>query len=385
VKPKSARPRRWRWRHLFWALPLLLFIAFAVRVATYDVPVHHFVPDETPPATAGALHVHSSRSDGRRTEEEIAQEAKKAGLRFVVVTDHNVAPGPPREVSGVLLLNGTEVTTRDGHLLAYDFAEAPPPAGTPAHEAIARLRQAGAFTAVAHGSDAKAAWQRWDLRLAGMEFYNAGSDARRNLQFPYGTLIAAAAAYPINSDYSLILLHERPAEDLRRFDSLTRSRNLVGYCGLDAHGLPGYEQLFRAVRTYVHATFAGDVARDARTLWDALRAGRHHCAFELFGDGARFRFWAESGGNRVEMGDTLRAGGPVHFHATLGLTAAPEAEIALLRDGQVAATARGTTLEFEAREPGAYRVEVSVPVPTLFGRTQMESWILSNPIFVRKS
>jgi len=37
---------------------------------------------------AGAYHVHSARSDGSGTVDDIAAAAARAGLRFVLLTDH---------------------------------------------------------------------------------------------------------------------------------------------------------------------------------------------------------------------------------------------------------------------------------------------------------
>jgi len=378
-----ARKRR-PWKHLFWLTPLVALVVVGWRIVVYPIPVHAFANDGSAPAVAGALHVHSVRSDGRGAPEEIAEDARAAGLRFVVITDHNIAPEAPRDLGGVLVLSGTEITTRDGHLLAYDFQGDPPPAGTPAHQADARVRQAGGFTAVAHGHDPKAPWQRWDLRVRGLEIYNAGADARRNLVFPYGNVLAAAFAYPLNPDYALLVLHDRPGDDLARFDAVGRARSIVGYCGLDAHGLPGYARLFRVVRTYLAAELTGDVARDARVVWDALRQGRHHCSFDVFADGSRFRFRAELGSHRAQMGETLTGPEPVRFIVELGIAAAPEAEISLFRNGAIAARAQGTRLEHVTREGGSFRVEVALPVPNLFGGTHRETWILSNAIFVRR-
>jgi len=85
---------------------------------------------------AGDLHVHSNWSDGHNTIEEMARAAKKAGYRYVAITDHSrsqtVANGLTVErlrerrkeieaarkaVSGIAILEGTEVDIkRDGSL-----------------------------------------------------------------------------------------------------------------------------------------------------------------------------------------------------------------------------------------------------------------------------
>lgn len=379
------RRRRW-WRRLWWILPLVFLCALAIRVATYPIPVWRLQGDGSAPALPGALHVHSTRSDGRGTPSEIAAAAREAGLRFVVITDHNLAPLPPRYEEGVLVLHGTEMTTRDGHLLAMDYQGEPPPPGTPAQKAMVRIRQAGGFTVVAHGHDPKAPWKRWDLaRLTGMEIYNAGADARRNLRFPYGTVLAAALSYPFNPDYALTLLHERPVRALQRFDELARRRRVVGFCGLDAHGLPGYARLFRAQRTYLPGvTLQGEARRDARAVWTALREGRHYCGFSVFADAARFHFAASVGDVHAQPADTLPTGDEIRFAATLGVRTAPNAEIVLYRDGREVQRTRGTRLVHRDRRAGAYRVEVVLPIPNLLGGSHPETWIYSNAIFVRR-
>ena len=54
--------------------------------------------DDLPRRTiAGALHVHSSVSDGSADRAEIAAAAKRAGLSFVVVTDHGDGTRQPAE------------------------------------------------------------------------------------------------------------------------------------------------------------------------------------------------------------------------------------------------------------------------------------------------
>lgn len=382
---RARASRRRRWRHLFWVLPLTCAVPSAIRVSTYVTPVHRLeAPPSAPTALAGALHVHSTRSDGRGTPAEIAAAAKAAGLSFVVLTDHNIAPDAPTVMDGVTLLYGTEITTRDGHLLAMGFSGAPPPAGTPAHEAAARIHAQGGFTAVAHGHDPKAPWQRWDLRrVGGLEIYNAGSDARRSLRFPFARLLGAAFAYPFNGDFSFLLLHDRMVDDLRRFDELAARRAVVAYCGLDAHGIPSYERLFRAMRTYVHVS---DPTRapTAAELWAALRQGRHHCAVSLFGDGSRFRFQATQGARPSLMGSVLPAAAPVTFEVDVGVDA-PLAEIVLYRNGAEVARARGRRMEHTASEPGAYRAEVQLPVPGFWGFDEARTWIYGNAIFVRRA
>lgn len=113
----------------------------------------------------GNLHTHSTRSDGRRSPEEVCRTYREGGYDFLVLTDHFLAAfGFPivdtrafRTRSFTTLL-GAEVhapATRHGdlwHLLAVGLPLGfVPPVATEDGPALARrCAEAGAFVAVAH-------------------------------------------------------------------------------------------------------------------------------------------------------------------------------------------------------------------------------------------
>lgn len=70
----------------------------------------------------GDLHTHTVHSDGSRTPAGLAADARAAGLDFLVSTEHNTnaAHAELGEHAGddLLILNGEEITTRNGHLVA---------------------------------------------------------------------------------------------------------------------------------------------------------------------------------------------------------------------------------------------------------------------------
>ena len=106
-------------------------LAWRVEVTLrYGPPAAAFVPRPAPSRAAGRglgwyrgdAHLHTVHSDGRREPAELAEAARAAGLDFVVSTEHNTS-----SASGVwgahagpdlLIVDGEEVTTRNGHLLA---------------------------------------------------------------------------------------------------------------------------------------------------------------------------------------------------------------------------------------------------------------------------
>ena len=86
----------------------------------------------------GVIHIHSARSDGRGTVEQIAHEAARAGLKFIIITDHGDAtrtPDSPVYREGVLCLDGVEISTSGGHYLAIDMPASPYPLAGEARDA----------------------------------------------------------------------------------------------------------------------------------------------------------------------------------------------------------------------------------------------------------
>jgi hypothetical protein len=70
----------------------------------------------------GDMHLHTVHSDGRRTPAELVAGAGAAELDFVVSTEHNTTSASliwgRHARPDLLIVDGEEVTTRDGHLLA---------------------------------------------------------------------------------------------------------------------------------------------------------------------------------------------------------------------------------------------------------------------------
>jgi len=128
--PKKSLPRRILRR----ALQLVALVigaavaavaAFAFKAASETYPNDRRVASTARGLVGGAYHVHSTAShDASGTVEDIASAAHDAGLSFVVLTDHDADPAPPRFVGGVLVITATELSTPAGHLVALGLPRA---------------------------------------------------------------------------------------------------------------------------------------------------------------------------------------------------------------------------------------------------------------------
>src|SRR5262249_12590434 len=131
----------------------------------------------------GILHVHSNRSDGRSPADEIAAAAARAGLKFVVFADHGDAtrpPDPPTYRSGVLCLDGVEISTNQGHYVAVGLPAAPYPLGGDARDIVEDVKRLGGFGIAAHpdSPNPQLAWREWTAPFDAIELLNPDTSWR---------------------------------------------------------------------------------------------------------------------------------------------------------------------------------------------------------------
>ena len=349
----------------------------------------------------GAYHIHSERSDGSGTLDQIAAAAGRAGLQFIIVTDHGDGtrpPEPPSYRSGVLVIDAVELSTTGGHYAGLGLPATPYPfAGTPADvsEDVHRL---GGFGIAAHPGSPKPAlrWQDWTVDFDGLEWINADSEWRDEL---WGALGRTLLTYFFRGPETLASLLDRPDEVIARWDAVGRDRHSVGLAGADAHArlgfrqrtdpdmtaihlpVPSYDVSFRAFSNHVELErqFSGDAVADAVSLLDAIREGRVFTVIDALASPGGFAFTGTSGTHAVTMGGPLALDSPA---ATLRahIIAPPQTTMTLFRDGKRVRDSASADLEADVTgQPGVYRVEATVaggpgqpPIP----------WVMSNPIYV---
>ena len=100
------------------------------------------------------LHLHTTCSDGKPTPEELARRLARTSLAVAAVTDHDTVEGAllveeALAGTGPEIVIGSEVSSRDGHVLALFVTRDIPP-GMSAEATIDAIHEQGGLAVAAH-------------------------------------------------------------------------------------------------------------------------------------------------------------------------------------------------------------------------------------------
>jgi hypothetical protein len=329
---------------------------------------------------AGAIHIHTDRSDGGGSLAEIVSAAKESGIDFLVLTDHNTRgyaeQGAEGWNDGVLVLCGEEITTPEAHLLAFETRQTIG-ASNGLKGALEDLReQCGIAVSIHHqlpslGPEATVVPEPLPLDQADLiEIWSFTDEFFARVQARY---LVPASARPDK------LISGPPRALLQRWDRQLRSRRLPMIGGLNVHGkkqplsdwkvmLP-YKSAFAGLVTCILCHDLPTAATRARDIvWSALREGRSFAVNRSVAPEKGFSFvFQGSDGRTRQMGEEV----PWDPRGRFYVTVSQDAEVVFRFNGQPYFWVTTREASFPVARPGTYRVEVFL---------NRRLWILSNPI-----
>jgi len=334
----------------------------------------------------GGIHLHSVYSDGSGTLREITAAAARAGLDYIIMTDHDsrraAEDGWQGWRDGVLVIVGVEISCQHrSHVVVLGEADVAGLRFKPLRRVLFDLTRQGAWALVAHahpahimGYSLKAGeLHEWEVPgFCGVELWSLMHDICDGLtpwripSFPYTWRRRIRGPHP---------------GTVAHWDRITQDRRFVAIGSLDNHAIAvpvvgkrilPYEEVFRALRTHVLVDETTEAADDADRLIRAILAGRCFIALDATAEARGFRFEAvpEAGGPALAMGQERTWTGPVR----LTVHSPRPAHLILRRNGEPAAEADAQALDHRAETPGVYRVEAHLAgLP----------WVYTNPIYLR--
>ncbi|GAB4435916.1 MAG: CehA/McbA family metallohydrolase [Chloroflexi bacterium OHK40] len=341
----------------------------------------------------GAIHIHTSFSDGSGSFPEVIAAARDAGLRWIIVTDHDTLAGQSFAGwhDGLLVVVGHEITPPRNHFLALNTGSVVPNSLAP-QDFVDEVYARGGFGIIAHPDERVRnsfkeiyRWDDWTIdgpreragRPVGLELWNLMSD--------WGEHLTPRNRYLHFFVPALGLSGPTPAT-LAWWDRLNMvGRRTFGVGGVDVHAfkhwLPWgvaevfpYRWMFGTLTNYLllDRPLHEDDTQATHQVYGALAAGRSYFANRLDGDAPAILFEARRGDERYGIGDTASiAGGPLLIEADVGR----DAFVRLIADGEVLTSGVGR-LRQSVDEGAVYRLEAYIGG---------KAWLFTNPIYVEDS
>ncbi len=344
----------------------------------------------------GNIHIHSRYSDGGGSIEEIAAHASRAGLDFIIITDHFTLEGLDNGEEGyydqALVLIGMEINEKCNHYLALGVEEPVANNDNDPQQVINAVNRQKGIGIIAHPFEKGSPyyqegrtfpWKDWNVDgFQGIEIWNYLSQYRD-------------AFIGIGKGLCLLLnpvagLAPPYFQALKKFDQLQlEGKKVSAYGGSDAHGIKAgvgrwgitvsaYELCFKLINMHIlcNEKLSGEVTADKPVIYQALGHGHSWIACD---------YYRKSDGFRFELHHASRSwpvGSRVKYRPGLCLTVKTPApsEVILLANGRRTRVSTGKQHCFTRIEPGIYRIEAYLKY-----RYRSHPWIYSNSIWVTET
>lgn len=334
----------------------------------------------------GAIHLHTTYSDGGVNYQELIDAANAVNLDFIAVTDHMSLGGKESGQEGfrgdVCVLVGYEHQDRinHNHYLALGVDEVFHNLDNP-QDYINAVKDSGGIGFLAHPAEKRHyfgnlppyPWTEWQVSgFDGIEIWNQMSDWIEKIRSP---LSAIRLFYPRR------FLAAPPSELLMKWDTLNRERFISGIGGVDAHTRRVGKGFFsilvfpikvelQGIRTHVYLTDEldkSDFTGSKKAILNALRDGKGFFSNFRRGDARGTEFFMECNDGQIVL-----PGKPAHFSlpSRLLVSLPGMGTIHLVADGKRIRTVQGKKAEFQITDSGIYRIEVY---------RKSKAWIYSNP------
>ena len=247
--------------------------------------------------SVGAIHIHSVYSDGTGNVDSISKAAKKAGLDWIIITDHNSFEIEEGIYNGVYVIKGEEISPKDeNHYLALGINKYIQP-NTDAKHNVEAVKLNGGFGFAAHPNEGVNSqgsprlnkhqpikWTNKNIIPDGVEIWNWFSEWADNLNDR--NIFTLACAFLCKNK----LVKSANSNVLFWWDNLNNvSEKIVpAIGGIDAHALKikdyiipvtifPYESMFKTIVNVVTSDeeFKTDFFARKEQILEALKSGRN--------------------------------------------------------------------------------------------------------------
>lgn len=366
---------------------------------------------ENPPGLydyRGAINVQTDLSSGSAHATHVIDEARRAGLDFLILTDINLfeqAESFNGYHDNLLVMSEAEYSFLDSRVMVVN--DEPVRMQRSAGDVNVFLtdllsqnkranREALAILAYPFIGGQQTWTGAYPPGLHGLEVLNPKSIGMRAYHRSKLDVLWSFLSYPFNSRYAFLRLFREPNDEILVWDKLSEQREFFGFAGADASSravplanmfvrFPGYQKSLEIVSNHIllNSELTGSFAKDRQKIFAALKQGRFYFAIDLLGDPRGFAATVLDREKTFMMGSRIPFNPGMRLQARLGQEPQEFYEILLYRNGQRELVSNQSELQYEIKAPGTYRIVVRViPLLPLPDAKKWITWIYSNPFFV---
>jgi len=352
----------------------------------------------------GIIHAHTFLGGHSNAKfDELIKGANDAEVDFVMMTEHwsddydTAALTLNGKYGRTLFIGGNEIDTSDGDrfLMIPGSAEAASLRTRSTDAVLSKLNAEQRLGLITYPEK----YNSWNAAFDGIEVFSLHTSAKAINKFT-GPLdiLWSGRAYP---QLTFAQYFRRPDANLARFDEASQTREISLFAGTDAHSNIGFHLFgddaghkfldfkldpygFSFSMARVHTLLPKGTPLTRESAVEAIKRGRNYVGIDALGDSSGFSFTVtscedtnETMGVRSEICNDF---GP--SQAKFKIFSPLNARIVVLRNGEkFAEYPNSTSIDFETKQGGAYRVEVYRD--DLGEPFSGMPWIMSNPIYLR--
>ena len=323
----------------------------------------------------GAVHIHSSYSDGSGDIKSIAISAKKAGLSWIIITDHNNLDASEGIIEDVYVLKGEEISPKENnHYIVLGIDKLIPPSEN-CQDNINAVRLNNGFGFAAHPDESESRnnnfkpikWTDKNNIPDGVEIWNWFSQFADN--YNSKNIFSVIYAYLFKNN----LVKKPYPETISWWDTLNnQTENIVpAIGGIDAHALKyskylipvtifPYKDMFGTIINEINLSepLSKDFETAKKQIFNALKLGNNIIVNKSVYDVIPKIYTSYEDGDKY-----------------LNIECGKISDIKIFANGTEISSCKAKSFKLQLVQAGKYRVEVEI---------NAKGFAYSNPIIIKE-
>ena len=346
---------------------------------------------------AGVLNVHSKKSTGSSSIQDIIKAANDVGLDFIIFNEE--MPLGRKEPASInygrlSVFYGFELPYKNTSVLFTDRLNK----RTFTSNSEIQIFLSDYFDnggdeliILAHPIRPGFEWKdEAPKEISGVEVLNLREVWRSSWREKKFLFLRTLFFYPFNPSLFFLNIYSDTAVSTNLWDSWNSKNHINGYVGSDVNSklrfgkkyidFPGYKTIFSMAKNHVVIKEELTSVKKDKVLLEALNRGSSYFSLDIFGNPSGFSFYANMISEPLRlMGSEVKLEDVKSLKINLPVTKV-KVKTVLIKDSKIIKKSFGE-FEYIPTEAGVYRVELHVaPRFPLFREQKWIPWVFSNPI-----